>query len=739
MNKNMKRAFTITELVIVIAVVAILAAVLIPTFSNLIEKANVSNDTVLVRNLNEALIIAETTEGKPATMHDALTAVAEQGYTVEKLTPRSTGDILWEQTSNRFVLVDSEGTFVLKDDATTAELGYTYWKITSDLGKVSTGKYSYYLADEVDESVLTEALSVSTGVDVGNNSNVSISYANNGASATAQNVIFRTNGGELTVNGSQDTVSHYGTANSVEITAIKDESYHEYGTILGNISLEQGRVVLENKSEVSSVVVTATSLTNIAIEDKSGNNTTVAATNDTVAGQLATSDKISGTTNVQETVVDEAQMSLFAGGIGTEASPYLIGSEKQLSNINTLGEDMKSGSYYYFKMISNIVVTNEYKVNYGDEAIVRYFRGSFDGNGYDLEVNATHSQITDTTWFTVFATVYANSEEETIFKNINIYWLDGDPAWISMTAETSGAGYVVFDSINMYNSGECFNTRGNNNGALSGFVNSNARVLNCNNYANMSIGGVSAVWFGEVCNPTSRIEFTNVNNYGRITGSGFAYFNGNSSVLNGYDTTDLSKIFSVTNCYNYGTLLKFSSKGVTMFGGVNKAAGDLEFDESVKTELGKGGGVCSNITPSGNITYTVGENNKLTISDNSNQTSAIRVEYSSHYSSASTGQNGGFKLTMYVSEHSEYLYKAKFATVTDGNYDGYTVIKEISADVAGVPFAICLKDGQTYFVINNLYEYLLFADAKDVTLGGTTITAFGTNSEGLDIDFCEIK
>ena len=333
MNKNMKRAFTITELVIVIAVVAILAAVLIPTFSNLIEKANVSNDTVLVRNLNEALIIAETTEGKPATMHDALTAVAEQGYTVEKLTPRSTGDILWEQTSNRFALV-KDNEIVFGDDSTKAEIGYTYWKITSDLEEVSTGEYSYYLADEVDESVLTEALAVSTGLDVGNNSNIAINYANNEASATAQNVIFRTNGGSLAVNGSKDTVSHYGTANVVEIKAVAGNSYHEYGTILGNISLEQGRVVLENKSEVSSVVVTATSLTNIAIEDKSGNNTTVAATNDTVAGQLATSDKISGTTNVQETVVDETQMSLFAGGIGTEASPYLIDNEIQLLSVS---------------------------------------------------------------------------------------------------------------------------------------------------------------------------------------------------------------------------------------------------------------------------------------------------------------------------------------------------------------------------------------------------------------------
>lgn len=42
MKKNNKKGFTIVELVIVIAVIAILAAVLIPTFSNVVEKANQS-------------------------------------------------------------------------------------------------------------------------------------------------------------------------------------------------------------------------------------------------------------------------------------------------------------------------------------------------------------------------------------------------------------------------------------------------------------------------------------------------------------------------------------------------------------------------------------------------------------------------------------------------------------------------------------------------------------------------
>ena len=65
MVKKLKRAFTITELVIVIAVIAILAAVLIPTFTSLINKANQSSDQSAVRNMNLALQNAEA-EGRPS-------------------------------------------------------------------------------------------------------------------------------------------------------------------------------------------------------------------------------------------------------------------------------------------------------------------------------------------------------------------------------------------------------------------------------------------------------------------------------------------------------------------------------------------------------------------------------------------------------------------------------------------------------------------------------------------------
>ena len=59
MKKTNKKGFTIVELVIVIAVIAILAAVLIPTFAGVVEKANISAALQGGRNAYTA-IMAET-------------------------------------------------------------------------------------------------------------------------------------------------------------------------------------------------------------------------------------------------------------------------------------------------------------------------------------------------------------------------------------------------------------------------------------------------------------------------------------------------------------------------------------------------------------------------------------------------------------------------------------------------------------------------------------------------------
>lgn len=82
MKKLNKKGFTIVELVIVIAVIAILAAVLIPTFSNVITKSHESAALQGARNAYTA-IMAETDAdfskvGKVAIVEEKHVVQAEQ-------------------------------------------------------------------------------------------------------------------------------------------------------------------------------------------------------------------------------------------------------------------------------------------------------------------------------------------------------------------------------------------------------------------------------------------------------------------------------------------------------------------------------------------------------------------------------------------------------------------------------------------------------------------------------------
>ena len=67
---NNKKGFTIVELVIVIAVIGILAAVLIPTFSGVVESANNAAAASDARNALEQAVIAA---GGEVPQNDSLT------------------------------------------------------------------------------------------------------------------------------------------------------------------------------------------------------------------------------------------------------------------------------------------------------------------------------------------------------------------------------------------------------------------------------------------------------------------------------------------------------------------------------------------------------------------------------------------------------------------------------------------------------------------------------------------
>ena len=83
MKKTNKKGFTIVELVIVIAVIAILAAVLIPTFSGIITKANQSAVTQTAAALYKEAYALDLADGTldGAEGATAITSVAGKDVT----------------------------------------------------------------------------------------------------------------------------------------------------------------------------------------------------------------------------------------------------------------------------------------------------------------------------------------------------------------------------------------------------------------------------------------------------------------------------------------------------------------------------------------------------------------------------------------------------------------------------------------------------------------------------------
>lgn len=134
-----KKGFTIVELVIVIAVIAILAAVLIPTFANLVEKANQSADIQAVKQMNTALAMAEA-ESKPQNLQEALKALKANGIDGDSYEALSDGHkFVWAQEQNRVFYIDSDNKVEYPEEYKTVEYGYGKWvELTGEMAADDT-------------------------------------------------------------------------------------------------------------------------------------------------------------------------------------------------------------------------------------------------------------------------------------------------------------------------------------------------------------------------------------------------------------------------------------------------------------------------------------------------------------------------------------------------------------------------------------------------------------------------
>ena len=210
MRNTNKKGFTIVELVIVVAVIAILAAVMIPTFSGIIAKAQLSADQKAERDMNTALAI----ESNPKDIDAAIDALIANGFNGKNLVPVSKDySYVWSNTDYKIYLVKTN-------------------EITADQFNLANGvKYIDVVAKDAADVVaainngseyikLENDVTIKTGITLPANSNITIDL--NGKSINASAVQGRpfelTSNSTLTINA-KDSVVDCGLYGLVNILA----------------------------------------------------------------------------------------------------------------------------------------------------------------------------------------------------------------------------------------------------------------------------------------------------------------------------------------------------------------------------------------------------------------------------------------------------------------------------------------------------------------------------------------
>lgn len=707
--KNSKKGFTLVELIIVVAVIALLAAVLIPTFSSLISKANQAKDEALVSNLNKA--IALSTE-KFDTVHGVLGAVKDNaGFDVAKISASvSEHEILWDSVNYCFVYKTEKGITGIPDTQTIKDVkDYQYWRFVNnyDYEDIANSPYSvYWYGAELDSE---KPVKVSVGFDAGEKKVAQVNYVH--TATEEQKVTIRTNGGNLLVNAQNDTVFHYGDSTSVKVEAIATSSYHVYGNVEGTIVVESGHVQIEKSAKVGSMILATKSEGNNAeavptITATKGSQVGTIVVNDissevtveegaTVAtlapGKGVTIDKSKVTgIKVSTKQVDTDKASVFAGGLGIKNNPYLIANAQQLMYLNdgTL-KGSSINNAVYLKLIDNIDLKNEtpleleaqklpfkcYLGNKSTNGTLYYF--NIDGDGHDVYLADNISFIGDI--------------RNSTLKNVNLH-MGGEASVSAVAFFPKGA---KMENVSIYSDTKL--TYDRNAAIFVGTANTNNKgasltLKNCKNYAKIectvSENGYNGMFIGAISVLYNAGPFT-------LTVNGFE----------NYGSIKAGKFAAIGNVYgDYGVSLKFNIRDVRNEGSITSFNAPLNQFVAVKNAKSKFSSISINgveKTSEDNFfeNYRIASANEtMTLTENSDKTLIVTK-------SAETN------VSYYVVSLNVYTnYKNGTATGTDI----YTISEKITAS--------SFVDGKFTTTLKNIG----FANAQE---GTTTAAVTSSNTE----------
>ena len=187
-KKAIKKGFTLVELVVVIAVIAILAATSVGVYFGMLESANRSADEAAVTQMNKILLL-EDTLGDVDSIFDVHEALERNGLYPDDYTALSKGHkFYYDRNEKKILLVNGEGEVVYPEDQTDKDHSDCQWyslnlsigteKIIEEAGeyKVTKAEQFAYVMNEIDKN-RSEPVTISLQDDI-NFNGASISVAN---------------------------------------------------------------------------------------------------------------------------------------------------------------------------------------------------------------------------------------------------------------------------------------------------------------------------------------------------------------------------------------------------------------------------------------------------------------------------------------------------------------------------------------------------------------------------------
>lgn len=676
MKFNKKRGFTIVELIIVIAVIAILAAVLIPVFSNLIQQGKDADSKVLVNTLNKG--VAMSGKNDYDTMHEVL-AVVEQnvGVDVAKLNAAQAkgNTILWDSTNKTFVFLKSDGTYVAAPEVTRVDTAkYNLWKISDNTADLTDENgYSIYWTGEnlVNQKVVN-------GFDAGKSEITSINYER-ATGAEAKRVVIRTNGGVLTVNAPKDSVNHYGESSYVYVQDIYTESFHEHGNV-DVVKIDKGHIVLEGAAKVGSVEL-GSETTSASLSVKSGATVTIVAK----GNESSTIDNKSGS-EIREATTEEKKISKqFEGGFGTETSPYLVKTSEQFDQIYEMYKNGNVG-LKNFALLDNIDVGDLKK---WDDACENTYSVALNGNGYTLTAApyALSAPLFGTATNCVFTDLKLTTAND----------LGWSLCWQLTNVDFNNVDVVYPENVVTFNYGFS---------AYSCNVRGNINFIDCDIKANVKIDSKYAgLFIGNYIQGDTNCKFVNCTFDGEFRGPQVSMFIGNTNNGNKYSHT-----FVIENCSNYGNIVgTVSATYFSTEGGVNC----YEKDEANATLQGvtkHSGKLFLSALENGAVTLTVGENNEYILNSNLASTYKYKV---SLVSGISLYENGELVGSSYVMIDKTFTSASNLAT---GMYKANVISDNLVDEKQTYGNDVDSMNGRHYVYDSSLNRYII--ETNDGTYDG---------------------